>query len=395
MQITNARYAAWATVLSLGVLATASASAQSFSSGSTGSDGALNLTTPGVVIFNPKSFSPALDPSGDNVFNFTTINIAAGVIVKLQGNVLNGPITWLATGNVTINGTIDLSGQSGINLGTGVQRAPAIPGSGGYGGGIGGLNGNPATPGFGPAGGSTSGCANGGGIANPGGFSGNQFLIPLVGGSGGGAYSNGGGGAGGGAILIASSTGITVSGSIIAPGGAQSYLYAGPGAGGGIRLVANTLSLAASSSLDVHGGHGTYCTSVAGNVRLEAFQISPLGTITGNLYSGTPFGVFLNSTGPAISVVSVGGVAVATSPTGTFTMPDVTVNSSGALTTAIQAQNVPLGTVVTMLVYSENGPDQTIQSTGLAGTLASSTATAQVTLPPGFSLGLIKATWTQ
>ena len=36
--------------------------AQSFSSGSNGSDGALNLTTPGTILFDPKAFNPPLDP---------------------------------------------------------------------------------------------------------------------------------------------------------------------------------------------------------------------------------------------------------------------------------------------------------------------------------------------
>jgi hypothetical protein len=52
-----------------------SAQAQTFDSGSNGSDGALNLTTPGTVIFDPSTFAPPLDQDGDNVFHFTTITI--------------------------------------------------------------------------------------------------------------------------------------------------------------------------------------------------------------------------------------------------------------------------------------------------------------------------------
>src|SRR5258708_38441975 len=70
---------------------------QVFSSGSNGSDGALNLTTPGTIVFDPRSFNPALDPDGDNVYPFTTINIAAGVTVKLSATYLNGPGFWLAS----------------------------------------------------------------------------------------------------------------------------------------------------------------------------------------------------------------------------------------------------------------------------------------------------------
>lgn len=130
-------------------------------------------------------------------------------------------------------------------------------------------------------------------------------------------------------------------------------------------------------------------------MRIEAFTIGSI-TATGSLYTATPFGLFLSTAGlPSVKVVSVGGNPVATNPTGTFTIPDVTVNSNQPLAVAIQASNVPLGTVVTLQIFSENAPDQTIQSTALAGTLASSTATANVTLPAGFSKGFVKATFTQ
>src|SRR6266496_2324782 len=78
-------------------------------SGSNGSDGALNLTTPGTVLFDPIAMN--LDADGDNVFHFTTINIGAGVTVRLTNTKLRGraPV-WLATGAVTIAGTIDLNG---------------------------------------------------------------------------------------------------------------------------------------------------------------------------------------------------------------------------------------------------------------------------------------------
>ncbi len=96
-----------------------------------------------------------------------------------------------------------------------------------------------------------------------------------------------------------------------------------------------------------------------------------------------------------MKVATIGGNPVAASPTGTFTVPDVTVNSNGPLAVAVQATNVPIGTIATITFFSENGPDQVVQTTPLAGTLAASTATASVTLPSGFSKGFIKATFTQ
>jgi hypothetical protein len=395
----KARCATYSILYSLiAVLASGTALAQTFSSGSTGTDGALTYNTPGTYVFDPKTFSPPLDPAGDNIFNFTTITIAAGVTVKLQGNVLNGPVVWLAQGAVTINGTIDLSGQDGFSASNTTQRTNTIAGAGGYGGGYPGVGANPAGAGLGPGGG-VSVCPNNGEYAQDGVFTGNQFLVPLIGGSGGGGIRNLAGGAGGGAVLIASTVSITGTGSILAHGGnfASSGGDSGGGSGGAIRLVAPMVSV--SGLLDVHGDDENVCApgpgTYSGVIRIEGFQIGAINA-QGTLYTATPYGLFLSPAEvPSVKVISVGGNLVATSPTGTFTVPDVTVNSNGPLAVAIQAANVPVGTVVTLVIFSENGPDQTILSTPLAGTLTSSTATASVTLPSGFSKGFVKATFTQ
>lgn len=371
------------------------ANGQTFSSTSNGSDGALSLTTPGTVLFDPKTFNPPLDTDGDAVYHFTTITIAAGVTVRLRGDIINAPVVWLAQGAVQINGTIDLSGQDGFAASNTTQRTNTIPGAGGYGGGYPAVGANPSGAGLGPAGGGAGTCPQTF-YSRPGGFTGNQFLVPLVGGSGG-AGSVAAGGAGGGAILIASSTSIGGAGSIKANGGRESSA-AGLGAGGAIRLVAPAVSISGNLNVSEGGGQlGCFPSSGSqtGIIRIEAFQIGAINS-TGRLYTATPFGLFLTSTGiPSLRVISIGGSPVATSPTGTFTIPDVTVNSNAALPVAIEATNVPTGTVVTLTIFSENGPDQTIQSTPLAGTLASSTATANVTLPSGFSKGFVKATSTQ
>ncbi len=179
------------------------ASAQSFSSGSTGSDGAYSPTVSGD--FDPVALG--LDPSGDNVFNFTTINIPAGVSIRLGASKLrNAAVTWLATGNVTIAGTLDLTGMPGPALNTSPtmlysSRVLPEPGAGGYTGGLGSLGGNGPQPGAGP-GGAGAGTVNtygydcqggdaafiGGGYSsyNPGRTYGSYLLVPLYGGSGGG-----------------------------------------------------------------------------------------------------------------------------------------------------------------------------------------------------------------
>jgi hypothetical protein len=82
-------------------------------------------------------------------------------------------------------------------------------------------------------------------------------------------------------------------------------------------------------------------------------------------------------------------------PTVSFQVPDVTFNSSVAVPFSIQARNVPPGTVVKLFISSENGGDQTVNSSPLQGTLQQSTGSASATLPPGYSTAWVKANWTQ
>ena len=210
-----------------------------------GSDGALNYTgQSGTVFFDPVALG--LHGTGDAfcVYNFISITIPAGLTVQLSANKVNCPIYWLSQGDVSIAGVLSVAGTSGsvATLNTAL-RVPAVPGSGGFSGGVGGnttTNQN-ATAGSGPGGGaagSVSGSPAGGGT-----FTGNRFLVPLIGGSGGGGeYATGqfgpGGASGGGAILIASSTQINVPGTITADGGNGIC-----GGGGAIRLVSNTVTV--------------------------------------------------------------------------------------------------------------------------------------------------------
>jgi len=393
--------------------------AQTFNSGSNGSDGALNLTTPGTIIFDPKSFTPPLNPAGDNVYNFTTINIAAGVTVKLTSKVLTGPVYWLATGDVTIGGIVDLSGETGHGfVGTAGERIPAAGGAGGYLGGVGGSSsaGFPsAEPGNGPGGGPVGTytgpfgrtCTNGGT------FTGSQFLIPLVGGSGGSGGSlagslGAGGGGGGGAILIASSTQIRLlsgAASILANGGAggapfqgcQNNGDGGPGSGGAIRLIAPYVN---GGTLSAYGGNlNATGTGYLGNgvIRVEAYTFGGANIAGGVLIQSTPFSPAVPVTPPSsIKVTSIvtstGTIPINANP---FSFPDATINTSAPVTVNVQAQYVPLGTVPKVLVISETGPDQTVNCSPLAGTLQQSTCSASITFPTGGSRGFVKATWTQ
>jgi hypothetical protein len=405
----------WTTAVAMVLLLLGLPAFAQFTSGSSGSDGALSFPAPAAgqtttVIFNPASFSPPLDPSHNNIFNFTTITIPAGVTVKLVSSTLAaGPVVWLATGAVDIEGTLDLSGAQGHpfeNPPIQSLRTPAAPGPGGYAGGVGGNNSMfTVESGLGPGGGAPNTTANLGGACSAGGtFTGNSFLVPLFGGSGGGGTTynastgfGAGGGGGGGAILIASSVSTTVNGTISANGGAAGIAAAGGGAGGAIRLMAQLIQ--GNGNLSAQGGvqnQGCALSSAGGPgaVRLEAFQQQFTGNFQGaTVTSGSPFNTFLPSAPPVLTVTTVGGVAVNPLPTGSFQTPDVTINFSGPVTVALTGANIPLGTVVTLEFYSENGPDIIIKSTPLAGTLASSTATAQVTLPSGFTRGFIFASF--
>lgn len=276
-------------VFLLAALAAASAQA-AFNSGSTGADGALNPTVNTEI---------ELPPSG--ILNYTTVNIPAGVTVKFKRNTANTPVFILASGDVTIAGTIDIRGTDGKATGTygdGVLGDDGIPGTGGpggFGGGRGGRDDLQMRPeiirggtGLGPGGGpggieGGNGCTASGYykyIGIGGGYSSNAYQVegagwnctastvtifgkaygspllqPLLGGSGGGggrggtAFPGSGGGGGGGAVLLASSGTLRVTGTINARGGdaggvsgTNSGGYGAGGSGGAIRLIATTVT---------------------------------------------------------------------------------------------------------------------------------------------------------
>jgi hypothetical protein len=201
-------------------------------SGSNGSDGAFNPTKDVVI-------DMASHPNG--IYQYTSINIPAGVSVSFVPNANNKPVLWLVQGDCVIAGTVSVAGQNGL----GTQG-----GMGGPGGWAGGNGGALRTAGSGPGGASLIDNFSRG---EDGTFEyGNSFLIPLLGGSGGcgtGVFTGGAGG-GGGALLIAASGTITINGGVSAVGGDGQFYpqssgggseSSGGGSGGAIRLVASRL----------------------------------------------------------------------------------------------------------------------------------------------------------
>ena len=404
----------WLSIFSLTIYAQGS-----FVSGSTGVDGPFNPTQSQIVL---------LPESG--IFNFTTVNIPSGVTIRFGRNSRNTPVTILATGNVTIAGTIDISGSNGIDV---------LGGAGGPGGFNGGNGGpavssgmsSPGVNGDGPGGGAGAGAASssnslgtpgGGGFGTPGqegqlteafvaqgftlfnGAGGSKYglptLLPLLGGSGGGGNvgltsAGGGGGGGGGAILIASSGTINFTSNpslITAQGGqgfARNFGSAG-GSGGAVRLIANiitgTLRIDAGGGFGSRGGNGG-----GGYIRLEAFDLSMLNlSLSGSpRVSTTTPRIVIAPDSPIIRIVSVAGVSSPNNPTGSLQSgPDVILpaNQANPVNVALAASNIPLGTTLQITLTPENGARTATQSTALTGTLASSTATASVTIPDGISV---------
>src|SRR2546427_11910874 len=136
------------------------AMAQTFNSGSTGADGPFSPTATTTL---------TLPPSG--AFNFTTVNIPSGVTVRFTKNAANTPVTILASGDVTIAGTIDVSGSPG---GTGSSQTLLAP-SGGSGG-PGGVSGGSGSKGI--------ASTTGGGARGPGGGGGKAAGVAHGGGGG-------------------------------------------------------------------------------------------------------------------------------------------------------------------------------------------------------------------
>lgn len=77
-----------------------SATAQTFSSGSTGALGA----------FNPAVNTTVTLPA-DGILNYTTVNVPVGVTVTFLKNAANTSVTLLATGNVTVAGVVHVNGS--------------------------------------------------------------------------------------------------------------------------------------------------------------------------------------------------------------------------------------------------------------------------------------------
>jgi hypothetical protein len=288
--------------------------AQGFSSGSDGSYGPMNIAA-----------NTTLDMPANGKFNCTTITVAQGVTLKFNRDLLNTPVYLLATGDVTINGSIDVSGRDA----SGSPPVGGLGGPGGFDGGLPGIDTSSIPPGsgYGPGAGK-GGPANisaanavgaagygsvgsGGASTNHGGLYGSPLLVPLVGGSGGGGGTGspgGGGGGGGGAVLIASNTKIIIGNNahLNSIGGYNSGSGYGGGSGGAIRLVAPVIT--GTGSLDVSGRSG----GGYGRIRIDAIDRSTMNlgiTPASASSAGAAMFLFPNPL-PRLDVVQAAGTAI-------------------------------------------------------------------------------------
>lgn len=392
-----------------------------FDSGSTGSDGALN----------PNVDSEVQVPAS-GILNYSSIDIPSGVTVRFLRNALNTPVTLLVSGNATIAGSIDVSGQAAPDAngaGNGNVADDGLPGEGGPGGYAGGLGGTIDTvppnarngqAGIGPGGGrpgptTAYNCFGGGGSfgtrGEAAGCSGTQSdsyanpdLLPMVGGSGGAggvAYlslGGSGGGGGGGALLIAASGTLQVSGSILANGGRGGNVgnalsaggaTGGGGSGGAIRLVATTLT--GNGTVNAVGGNGgvfsNYTNTAnggAGRIRFEAETFQRTASTNPPYTQGLPGGLFVDGL-PTIRISAVAGQPAPAEPTGhsDIILP---ANAPNPVAVELATTGVPLGTTISVVVTPPHGAPTTSVSNGLQGTVGAATATANVSLPDGPSV---------
>jgi hypothetical protein len=381
----------------LSLLAIAPTNAAIVVPGANGTDGALNITQDTVIDLS-KATTGTWDQdnsanSGNGVydpekwavvFKYTSVNVLAGKKLTFKNHATRAPVVWLVSGNVTIAGTVDLSGESGqlsFNPSNPTSNGTLLePGPGGFRGGASWRGGDIlAASGFGPGGGITVddgiGTVRGRpgsnatlGASSTGSVYGNPSLVPLIGGSGGGgnfsylgASSGSPGAGGGGALMIATGVTITIpqGGSILAIGG-NGLGNSGAGSGGGIRLICHSLS--GNGNLNASGGVGAQGGAGSGRIRIErvlnaaTLTIQPSPSVI-DLPDGSagllwrPFGA------PEARISAVNGVSAPTNPTSSFGSytPDLSIPLVSSAIVTVETVNVEQASKVIVRVNPRNG----------------------------------------
>ena len=315
-----------------------------FDSGSSGADGDLILSCA------VEGIETVIDVGASGVMNYNSINIGSGCILKFSptGNGpghKSNPVRLLVSGDVVIEGTIDLTGTNG-NVGiSNYSVVGGIGGPGGYNGGNSGMAWLSSQAGYGPGGGAgvnvsaTGNCGNAGSAGTFTPVIHEPRLQPLVGGSGGGGgchdnghYSVSSGAGGGGALLIAATGSITLNGTISTAGGYTSGNAAGgSGSAGMIHLIANAVDGSGSVNAIktiIESNNGTTTLSSVFGLRYD--------------YGLERLTLDLAQT-PSLTIATVGGVD-------TSTTNQVELGASGSTTIAVSSSGIPEGAEVTLSV---------------------------------------------
>lgn len=351
-----------------------------FDSGSSGAYGPMNITT-----------NTILNLPADGIFHCTTITVASGATLRFNRNSNNTPVYLLATGDVSIAGTIDVSGGNApTNTHIGGIGGPGgfdggwpgdnlvFPGYGyGPGGGRGGAKslgttrGEPGTAGAGAYASAAIGIYSQSGMpfgyisTNKGTPYGSELLVPLAGGSGGGGTEGSpgmGGGGGGGAALVASNSRIDVSGTIRAAGGegltydadffgSTIRQHPNAGSGGAIRLVAP--SIAGGGNLSATGPTAENPVFNHGRVRIDTLDRRYLNLlVVGNRSDGSFLGVFPNPP-QRLDILNVAGTNIVEgSGPVTIQLPD---NSPTNQTVTVQARGFAASIPIQVAVTPQSG----------------------------------------
>ena len=310
------------------------------------------------------------------VYKYTSVNIPGNVTVNFNNNAATAPVVWLVSGNVTINGAVNLDGQAYPNNATN-----SIPGPGGFRGGIGGAAGRSSGGGMGIGGGFNSSGSYGtqGDSKSP--TYGNAQIFPLIGGSGG----AGTGGAGGGAILIVALGTISINGSISANGGGAEYSVGG--SAGGIRIVATALTGVGSL---IAAGNSAYGSPAGGfgRIRLEV----PTDSNSLNVYPyvisvlpNNPVKIWPDSSVPTVKITSFGSAVAPADPHANLdAAADVRFNSSSPQTVTLETTNIPPTGKVTVRVTPKFGDAFTVDATFVTDDGTKATWKAQITFPSNY-----------
>lgn len=351
------------------------------------------------------------------VFKYSSVDIAAGATVTFKNHASRAPVVWLVDGDVTINGTLNLSGAA-HDTESGTFRL-SEPGPGGFRGGDSYVNvAETGGSGLGP-GGSFSWINNGDwafqlpSYATVGSIYrsdlvpttyGSSRIVPLIGGSGGSGYrtgqNNAGGGAGGGAILIAATGRITINGAVRANGGGGAV----PGSGGAIRLIAEAVS--GLGRLEAVGGSSSVfaANSGVGRIRIETPNFSAafaaVMPVTEAVSPDSPVQLWPAANAPKARIVSVSGLASPAEPRASLGAPDarkadIRVPGGGSGEIIVETDNLPQTATVVVRVSPRSGqafelaPAAFLSETATPGRLRWRT---QTTLPLGYCAFQVRAT---